>query len=134
MIDIKNEDYILGIWYASRIRLGQVYMWALRGKEPNEWVGHLRYRYDNLNLTLSIDDSNPQNTFIRTATSEKDMKKLCQDRYDELTILFCHKSDYLIVGGNLNKLHRMRKDKGWLPLIRDEDYKKKTKKYNKHKK
>lgn len=132
MIDIKNEDYILGIWYASRLRLGKVYMWALRGTKPDEWIGHLRYRYDNLNLTLSIDDSNPQNIFICSKTSEKNMKKLCQDRFDELTILFCHECDYLIIGGNLNKLHKMGKAKEWLPLIREEDYKKKikNKKYN----
>jgi hypothetical protein len=134
MIEIKNDDYILGIWYARRLKMGKVYMWALRGKDNHEWTGHLRYRYDNLNLALSVDDTNPQNTFMHSATCENDMKKLCQDRYDELTILFCHESDFLIVGGNLNKLHKIRKDKTWLPLIRDEDYKNKTKKYNKKKK
>jgi|SRR5882672_3453154 len=124
MINIKKDDYILGIWYAERVTLGKVYIWALKGKEENEWVGHLRYRYNNLNLTLSIDDSNPQNTFICHNTTESQMKKTCQDRFDELIILFCHNNDYLMIHGNLRKLEDKGNHKLWLPKLRENSSKK----------
>ena len=118
MIELNNDTHIVGIWYASRINLGKVYLWALRGKEPDKWIGHIRYRYDNLNITLNIDDDNPYNTFLGDNISEDQMIKICKDRFNELKILFIHDSDYFLIGGNFYKLEKLGHNKGWIPLIR----------------
>src|SRR5271169_3328585 len=120
MIEFKRDAYIVGIWYANRIKFGKVYIYALKGKADNEWIGHIKYIYHNDNINLYLDHDSHFNLFLHKGITEEDMMKICKDRIDELHCIFNHKSDKLIVNGNFEKLEKLRENKGWLPDMRQE--------------
>lgn len=117
MIEIKKDAYIVGIWFAERKMLGKVFIYALKGDNKNEWVGHIRYRYDNGHINMHMDHSSHHNSFICKDVPESIMIKVCQDRIAELNIIFCHDMDYVMVHGTLDKIKELAKNKDWLPPI-----------------
>lgn len=120
MIYIKKDDYIVGIWYAERKLFGKAFIYAIKGKKENEWIGHILYRYHNIHINIFIDDDSPFNTFICQDVPESVMIKVCQDRISELEIIFCHESDYLMINGNLNLYKSLGQNKKWLPVLLEE--------------
>lgn len=120
MIEFKRDAYIVGIWYASRIKLGKVFIYALKGKSTDEWIGHIKYVYHNQHINIYLDHDSHFNIFTHKDISEDIMMKICQDRIDELHCIFNHEVDALLVNGNYEKLEKLKGNKEWLPPMRQE--------------
>jgi hypothetical protein len=120
MIKFKNGTYIVGIWYAQKFNLGKVYVYAIQGADPNQWIGHIYYIYNNEKININFDNDNPHHKFLHSNISEKTMMKICQDKIDELHCTFNNEKDKLLINDNYAKLENLKKTKPWLPLIREE--------------
>lgn len=127
MIEFKINAYIVGIWYAERINFGRVFIYAIKGNTENEWIGRIKYEYNNQNININLDPDSHFNTFMHSGITENIMMKICQDRIDELHCTFNHYKDKLLVRGDYEKLEKVKQTKSWFPSIRQETTVKKSK-------
>lgn len=117
MIEVKEDDFIIGVWMVERIRLGKVYIYFVKGNEPNEYIGYLKYVYDQQSYNIYMCDNDYKNIFTKKNIPECDMIKLCNDKAGELSILFCHNKEKVIIGGRIDKYKEMMDKTPWLPPI-----------------
>jgi hypothetical protein len=119
LIKFKKNCYIIGIWYAERIYLGKVFIYAFKESKNNLWIGKIKYIYKNNSINIHHDEESPHNIFEHHDISQEQMIKICQDRIDELYCTFNHTIDKIMVYGNFAKLLDMSEDFKWLPTLRE---------------
>ena|ERR1700678_996880 len=117
MIEIKEDDFIIGVWMVERHRFGKVYIYCTKGKEKNEYIGYIKYIYEQQNYNIYMCDNDYRNTFTKKNISELDMIRTCNDKASELFILFCHKKEKILIGGGIDIYRKTMKDASWLPPI-----------------
>ena len=119
MIKFKMNHHIAGIWFAERIKLGRVYIYAFKENKGNIWTGRIRYVYYNLAINISHDEDSHHNIFIHENIKEEEIIKICNDKWEEFYCIFNHNKDKLIVKGNLETFIEKSKGIAWMPLIRE---------------
>lgn len=117
MIEIKEDDFIIGVWMVERHRLGKVYIYFVKGNEPNEYIGYIRYVYEQQRYNIYMCDNDYRNTFTKKNISELDMIRLCNDKASEMHIMFCHGKEKVLISGGIDKYKEIMEKTPWLPPI-----------------
>ena len=75
-----------------------------------------------------MHDNDYKNTFTYREISEVDMIKICNDKINELEILFCHNKEKILIGGDITKYRQLALKNQWLlPISETQEGKSKTK-------
>lgn len=129
LIQIKNTEHIVGIWMCEKIYLGRVYVVSVKDDEPDQWVEYIKYNYDNKNINLYMSDNDYKNIIIHKNINEMDLIKICNNKIDDLSILFSNCENKVLVGGDLLKYNEIMGKNIWMPplSILPKDKKKKRK-------
>ena len=117
MIQVNATDYIVALWMVERVSLGKVFIYAVKGEEENEWTGYIKYIYVNDDFNIYMCDNDYKNTFTHKNISELDIIKICNDRTNEMAMLFCHNREKIIIGGDIDKYNRLALKNPWFPPI-----------------
>lgn len=117
LIQIKKTNYIVGVWMVERIYLGKVFIFAVKGKNKDEWILYIRYKYTDPNYNMYSSDNDHKNTVLYNKITEMDIVKICNNKMDELSILFCHNKNKLFIGGDIYKYNEILEKNPWLPTI-----------------
>jgi hypothetical protein len=117
VIEVKENDYIIGIWLVQRYNFGKVYIYSVRGEKDNEFIIYLKYIYDQQRYNVYMSDNDHKNTFTKSNISEIDTIKICNDKAGELGILFCHKKYKILIGGDKDRYLEIMAKTSWLPPI-----------------
>lgn len=128
IIKVKSTDYIIGVWMVQQVYLGRVFVYSIKGEKENEWVKNIKYIYVNQNYNMHMHDNDYKNTFTYREISEVDMIKICNDKINELEILFCHNKEKILIGGDITKYKKLALKNQWLlPISETQEGKSKTK-------
>lgn len=128
IIKVKSTDYIIGVWMVQQVYLGRVFVYSIKGEKENEWVKNIKYIYVNQNYNMHMHDNDYKNTFTYREISEVDMIKICNDKINELEILFCHNKEKILIGGDITKYKQLALKNQWLlPISETQEGKSKTK-------
>lgn len=128
IIKVKSTDYIIGVWMVQQVYLGRVFVYSIKGEKENEWVKNIKYIYVNQNYNMHMHDNDYKNTFTYREISEVDMIKICNDKINELEILFCHNKEKILIGGDITKYKQLALKNQWLlPISETQEDKAKTK-------
>ncbi len=114
IIKVKNDDYIVGVWMAEQVYLGKVFVYSIKGNKSNEWTKYIKYIYVNQGYNMYMHDNDHQNIFTHKEITEIDVIKICNQKIDELSILFCHNKEKVLIGGNLEKYKKIAIKNKWL--------------------
>lgn len=117
MIEIKENDYIIGVWMVQRHNFGKVYIYCVKGDRDNEFIVYLKYIYDQQRYNVYMCDNDHKNTFTKSNISEIDIIKICNNKCGELAILFCHEKEKILIGGNKDRYLEIMEKTPWLPPI-----------------
>ncbi len=122
IIKVKNTDYIVGVWMAEQVYLGKVFVYSIKGKSSNEWTKYIKYIYVNHGYNMYMHDNDHQNILTHKKLTEIDIIKICNQKIDELSILFCHNKEKILIGGDLEKYKKIAiKNKWLLPISEIQD-------------
>lgn len=128
IIKVKSTDYIIGVWMVQQVYLGRVFVYSIKGEKENEWIKNIKYIYVNQNYNMHMHDNDYKNTFTYREISEVDMIKICNDKINELEILFCHNKEKILIGGDITKYRQLALKNQWLlPISETQEGKSKTK-------
>lgn len=128
IIKVKSTDYIIGVWMVQQVYLGRVFVYSIKGEKENEWIKNIKYIYVNQNYNMHMHDNDYKNTFTYRELSEVDMIKICNDKINELEILFCHNKEKILIGGDITKYRQLALKNQWLlPISETQEDKAKTK-------
>lgn len=128
IIKVKSTDYIIGVWMVQQVYLGKVFVYSIKGEKENEWVKHIKYIYVNQNYNMHMHDNDYKNTFTYKEISEVDMIRICNEKINELAILFCHNKEKILIGGDITKYRQLALKNQWLlPISETQEDKAKTK-------
>jgi hypothetical protein len=128
IIKVKSTDYIIGVWMVQQVYLGRVFVYSIKGEKENEWIKNIKYIYVNQNYNMHMHDNDYKNTFTYREISEVDMIKICNDKINELEILFCHNKEKILIGGDITKYRQVALKNQWLlPISETQEGKSKTK-------
>lgn len=128
IIKVKSTDYIIGVWMVQQVYLGRVFVYSIKGEKENEWIKNIKYIYVNQNYNMHMHDNDYKNTFTYREISEVDMIKICNDKINELEILFCHNKEKILIGGDITKYKQLALKNQWLlPISETQEGKSKTK-------
>lgn len=117
IIKVRSTDYIVGVWMAEQVYLGKVFVYLIKGKKYNEWIKHIKYIYINPNYNMYLHDNDYKNIITHSGMSEIDAIKICNEKINELSILFCHNKEKILIGGDLTKYKTIAlKNKWMLPI------------------
>ena len=50
LIQLRNTDYIVGVWMCERVNLGKVFIFIIKGDKKDEWIKLVKYKYDNQDI------------------------------------------------------------------------------------
>ncbi len=117
MIQIKYTDYILGIWMCEQLNLGKVYIYIVKGNEKEEWVKLIKYYYNDQRYNLYMQDNDYKHIKSYNNKSEIDMIKIANKEIDDLSVLFKHSTNKVLVGGGLNVYTKVSEKYPWLPPL-----------------
>lgn len=117
LIQIKKTDYIIGIWMAEKINLGKVFVFSTRVIDKDEWILYIRYNYVDQNYNIFSDDNDWKNTILYKNISEIDIIKICNNKIDDLSILFNHNKNKILIGGDIYRYNKVLEKNPWLPTI-----------------
>lgn len=137
MIEVKEKDFIIGVWLVERYRFGKVFIYCVRGEEVNEYICYLKYIYDQQTYNIYMCDNDYKNIFIKKNIAELDIIRFCNDKSGELSMLFCHNKEKILIGGDIKKYEEIKDKTPWLPPIvifpqsklKEENNQKKRKKF-----
>lgn len=128
IIKVKSTDYIIGVWMVQQVYLGRVFVYSIKGEKENEWIKNIKYIYVNQNYNMHTHNNDYKNTFTYREISEVDMIKICNDKINELEILFCHNKEKILIGGDITKYRQVALKNQWLlPISETQEGKSKTK-------
>ena len=128
IIKVKSTDYIIGVWMVQQVYLGRVFVYSIKGEKEKEWIKNIKYIYVNQNYNMHMHDNDYKNTFTYREISEVDMIKICNDKINELEILFCHNKEKILIGGDITKYRQLALKNQWLlPISETQEGKSKTK-------
>ena len=114
IIKVKSTDYIIGVWMVQQVYLGSVYVYSIRGEKENEWIKYIKYIYVNQNYNMHMHDNDYKNIFTYKGKTEVDMIKICNEKINELAILFCHNKEKILIGGDIKKYREVAIKNKWL--------------------
>lgn len=122
IIKVRSTDYIVGVWMAEQVYLGKVFIYSIKGIENNEWVKHTKYIYINQNYNMHLHDNDYKNIITHKEKTEIDIIKICNEKINELSILFCHNKEKVLIGGDLTKYKTIALKNTWmLPISEIQD-------------
>lgn len=128
IIKVKSTDYIIGVWMVQQVYLGRVFVYSIKGEKENEWIKNIKYIYVNQNYNMHMHDNDYKNTFTYREISEVDMIRICNEKINELAILFCHNKEKILIGGDITKYRQLALKNQWLlPISETQEGKSKTK-------
>lgn len=128
IIKVKSTDYIIGVWMVQQVYLGRVFVYSIKGEKENEWIKNIKYIYVNQNYNMHMHDNDYKNTFTYREISEVDMIRICNEKINELAILFCHNKEKILIGGDITKYRQVALKNQWLlPISETQEGKSKTK-------
>ena len=114
IIKVKSTDYIIGVWMVQQVYLGRVFVYSIKGEKENEWIKNIKYIYVNQNYNMHMHDNDYKNTFTYREISEVDMIRICNEKINELAILFCHNKEKILIGGDITKYRQLALKNQWL--------------------
>lgn len=117
LIQIKKTDYIVGIWMVERNNLGKVFIILTKDIKKDEWILYIRYNYVDQCYNMFWDDNDWRNTTFYKNVSEIDMIKICNDKMNELAILFSHNKNKILIGGDISIYNKVLEKHPWLPTL-----------------
>lgn len=127
VIKLKGTDYIVGVWMAEQVYLGKVFVYSLKGTEDNQWVKYVKYIYVNPRYNMFMHDNDYKNIVTYNGLTETDIIKKCNEKINELSILFWHNKEKVMIGGDLVKYQQLSLKNPWLlPVseVKESDVKK----------
>lgn len=128
IIKVKSTDYIIGVWMVQQVYLGRVFVYSIKGEKENEWIKNIKYIYVNQNYNMHMHDNDYKNTFTYREISEVDMIRICNEKINELAILFCHNKEKILIGGDITKYRQLALKNQWLlPISETQEGKSKKK-------
>jgi hypothetical protein len=116
IMQLKKENYILGVWYAEKHGLGNWICTVKKGAEPNSWEGEYRFRYyRDTSIFESKDERNFYNFTVCDLTEEQ-MKKKTDLFFEEIKKKYSSFNDYLEVRGDVTKMVEVSKNTSWMHI------------------
>jgi len=83
---------------------GKVFVYCTKGTEKDEWVKYIKYIYINQNYNIHAHDNDYKNIITHQGITEIDLIKICNEKINELSILFCHNQKKTLIGGGYRKI------------------------------
>jgi hypothetical protein len=117
LIQIKNTDYIVGVWMVERVYLGKAYILAVKGANKKEWIMYIRYKYNDCIYNMYGDDNDYKNTISYNNITEIDIIKICNNKMDDLSILFCNNKNKVLINGDIYIYNKFLEKNTWLPTL-----------------
>lgn len=113
MITLSDSDFIIGVWYAKKIKLGAVWVYAIR-PTPSQCKIYTHFSYDHV-ITNSSDFADTE-LLLENVSNEK-IKKICEDKIQDLMCLFNSFNDHILIMDTLGNINYSKLNKKWLPPI-----------------
>lgn len=117
LIQIKKTDYIVGVWMIERVYLGKAYIFSVKGTKKDEWILYIRYKYNDSLYNMYGDDNDYKNTLSYNNILETDIIKICNNKTDDLSLLFCHNKNKILIMGDIYKYNEILVKNPWLPTL-----------------
>jgi len=116
MIELHENDYILGIWFAEKHDFGNWICIIKRGKDPNGWVGGYRFRQFSDNKVFDSEDLSESYNIKEKIASEEQMIKSINNIFSIVKLKYCDVHEFVEVKGNLDKLVELTKNSSWFHM------------------
>jgi hypothetical protein len=123
IMQLKKENYILGVWYAEKHGLGNWICTVKKGAEPNSWEGEYRFRYYKDGSIFDSKDERSFQCFMTKDLTEEQMKKKIEAVFEVIKMKYNDFDDYLDVRGDFMKMVEVSKNTTWMHIKIEEKQK-----------
>jgi len=119
-MEIRSEDYILGIWFAEKnkgIEKGNVLGMAIR-RPDGKWYVEIRTRMYRDEKTFASDDKKRFNSFeLKKDTPEEFVKEKLDEIFDMTKNFFPNYYEYVEIKGNLEAMLLKTAELKWFNVM-----------------
>src|SRR3990167_671736 len=118
-MEIKETDYILGIWFAEDKNGNNFIMLVKRDKNtPKEWIGEYRFRYKVDDKIFDSDDKKSFYEFSIIDLTEKEVLAKIESFFESIKIVYSFKNEYVEIKGDVQKFMFRAAQAEWMNLKR----------------
>lgn len=125
-MELGNNDYVLGMWFADDKDGNSLMMIVKRGENLDSWEGEYTFRYKRDDKIFDSNDVKSRYSFKIEKTSDQEVIEKMNLAFDMMSVRFNNFRDFVEVKGDHSKMVELLKDKKWChikkqPKDRSED-------------
>ena len=103
-MNLTENDYILGIWFAEAKDGNNFVMTVKRDKDkPKQWTGEYRFRYKVDDKVFESEDKKSFYEFTISDLTEEEVLAKIENIFNFIKIGYSAKSEYIEIKGNAEK-------------------------------